>query len=152
MENNSIHPDKPIFEYDYIDDGIYIGTNQCCETHFNEELLSKGVTGDMSLEKKRIDAPFGADYYIWIPIKNHTAPTQEQLLFGVSTLDQLISMGKKVYVHCQFGHGRAPTMVAAYYIKKGKTVDEAIEFIKSKRPSIHIEDVQRKALEEFSKK
>lgn len=146
------HSQIKILEYSYITDGIYIGTNQCCQTHFDENLIrEQGIRADISLEEERIDAPFGVDFYVWIPVKNHTAPTKEQLDFGVATLEKLVSMKKKIYVHCQNGHGRAPTLVAAYLIKKGKTVEEGVGFIKNKRPSIHLEEVQRIALEEFSK-
>ena len=61
-------------------------------------------------------------------------------------------MEKKVYVHCQNGHGRAPTLVAAYFIKQGKQVEDAVNLIKDKRPAIHLEEVQKQALEEFSKR
>jgi len=145
------HPQIKQLEYNYITDGIYIGTNQCCQIHFDEKLKEEGITADISLEEERIDTPFGIEFYIWIPIKNHTAPTQDQLDFGVSTLEKLVSLKKKVYVHCQNGHGRAPTLIAAYLIKKGKGVDEAIEFIKSKRPAIHLEEMQKQALVEWSK-
>jgi protein-tyrosine phosphatase len=147
----SKHPQIKQLEYDYITDGIYIGTNQCCQTHFDEELRKKGIEADISLEENRIDAPFGVKFYVWIPVKDRTAPTKEQLDFGVSTLEKLVTMGKKVYVHCKNGHGRAPTLVAAYLIKKGKTVEEAINLIKDKRPSIHLEEVQKNALFEYSK-
>lgn len=40
-------------DYNYITDGIYIGTNQCCETHFAEKLLKEGVSADISFEEKR---------------------------------------------------------------------------------------------------
>lgn len=139
-------------EYNEIADGIYIGTNQCCQTHFDQKLKQQNITADISLEEDRLDAPFGVDFYIWIPVQNHTAPKQEQLEFGVSVLEKLVSMGKKVYVHCRNGHGRAPTLVAAYLIKKGKSATESEAFIKSKRPTMHLEDVQRQALEDFSKK
>lgn len=145
------HPKIPILEYNYITDGIYIGTNQCCQTHFDEKLRNEGVEADMSLEEGRVDTPFGVQFYTWIPIKNHTAPTQEQLEFGVAALEKLVALKKKMYVHCQNGHGRAPTMVAAYLIKQGKSVAESIEFIKTKRPTIHLEDVQEGALVEFSR-
>lgn len=145
------HPQIKTLEYSYITNGIYIGTNQCCQTHFDEKLKNEGVEADISLEAERVDTPFGVQFYIWIPIKNHTAPTSEQLEFGVATLEKLVAMKKKVYVHCQNGHGRAPTMVAAYLIKKGQNVDEAINFIKEKRSTIHLEEVQRNALVEFSK-
>ena len=141
------------FEYNYIADGIYIGTNQCCQTHFDETLKNKeGITAEISLEKDRIDAPFGIDFYVWIPIENHTAPTEDQLNFWVAVLEKLLEMKRKVYVHCQYGHGRAPTMVAAYYIKQGKSIKEAIELIKKQRPTIHIEEIQKKALEEYKRK
>ena len=115
-------------------------------------MKKEGITADISLEEDRLDAPFGVDFYIWMPVQNHTAPKHEQLEFGVSILEKLVAMGKKVYVHCKNGHGRAPTLVAAYLIKKGKSPVEAETFIESQRHSMHLEDAQRKALEDFSKK
>ncbi len=149
---NIDHPKIKQLEYNYIADGIYIGTNKCCQTHFDEKLKREGIEADISLEEEHVDAPFGVAFYVWIPVKDHIAPTHDQFDFGVSTLEKLVSLKKKIYVHCQNGHGRAPTMVAAYFIKKGKSPDEAIEFIKAKRPSIHLEDTQREALVEFSKR
>ncbi|MEX0877801.1 MAG: dual specificity protein phosphatase family protein [Candidatus Spechtbacterales bacterium] len=143
------HPQIKELEYNEITDGIFIGTNQCCQTHFDEKLKKEGITADISLEENRVDAPFGVDFYVWIPVQNHTAPKSDQLEFGVSVLEKLVSMGKKIYVHCKNGHGRAPTLVAAYLIKKGKNPTDAEDFIKSKRPTIHLEDVQREALNNF---
>ena len=141
------HDGKSALEYSYIDDGIYIGTNLCCQTHFDEELSNKGITEDISLEEDRIDMPYGVEAYTWIPVKDHTPPSPDQLKIGVNALEQLVSMNKKVYVHCKNGHGRAPTLVAAYFMKnKGMTSEEAIDFIKSKRPSIHLQDSQKEAL------
>jgi len=37
-------------DFDYIVDGIYIDTNQCCQTHFDENLVKDGVSADISLE------------------------------------------------------------------------------------------------------
>lgn len=148
----AMHKDSPDFEYNAIADGIFIGTNQCCRTHFDEALTRDGITADISLEENRLDAPFGVDQYLWLPVKNHTAPSPDQLEIGVSMLEKLVAMGKKVYVHCQNGHGRAPTLVAAYLIRKERTAEEAIRLIKSKRPTIHLQDVQVEALRRFSEK
>ncbi|MBI2591356.1 MAG: dual specificity protein phosphatase family protein [Candidatus Brennerbacteria bacterium] len=139
-------------DFNYIADGIYIGTNQCCQTHFDEELKKEGITADISLEEDRLDAPFGVNFYVWMPVKNRAAPKPDQLEFGVLVLERLISMSKKVYVHCKNGHGRAPTLVAAYLVKKGKNPEEAEAFIKLKRPSMHLEEAQREALRNFSVK
>ena len=143
------HPQNKL-DFNYIADDIYIGTNQCCQTHFDEKLKMEGITADISLEEERIDAPFGVEFYVWIPVKNHTAPAPDQLEFGVSVLEKLVAMKKKVYVHCKNGHGRAPTLVAAYLVRNGKKPREAELFIKTKRSSIHLEEVQREALQDFS--
>lgn len=148
----TMHDQIKELEYNYIVDGIYVGTNQCCQMHFDDKLKKEGISADISLEEERIDAPFGVDFYVWIPIKNHAAPKEEQLDFGVATLEKLVSLRKKIYVHCQNGHGRAPTLVAAYLVKQGRTPEKAINFIKSKRPTIHLEEVQKSALDIFLKK
>ena len=138
-------------DYNYIADGIYVGTNMCCQTHFDEQLKKKGIMADISLEEERIDAPFGAYFYAWIPVKNHKAPKQEQLEFGVSTLERLVSMRKKVYLHCKNGHGRSPTFFAAFLIlKRALAVEDAIARIAAKRPEIHIESSQKIFLESLA--
>jgi protein-tyrosine phosphatase len=145
------HAPIKILEYNYISDGIYIGTNKCCKEHFAALLLSQNIEVDISVEGESVDEPFGVNFYVWLPVKNDLAPTQEQLNFGVASLEKFVKMKKKIYVHCQNGHSRAPTLVAAYFIKQGKSVEEALEFIKLKRPSVHMRDVQKLALENFQK-
>ena len=148
---NTDHSKIKEIDYSYITDGIYIGTNQCCQTHFEEKLLKEGITADISLEEERVDAPFGVKFYLWLPVKDQTSPNADQLELGVSTLEKLVAMKKKIYVHCKNGHGRAPTLVAAYLIRKGKNPEEAEAFIKSKRATIHLQDVQRAALRDFNR-
>ncbi len=143
------HSPLKSIDYNHILDGIYIGTNQCCKTHFAEELSKEGIEADISLEEERIDAPFGVTFYLWLPVKDNGALSQDQFNFGVSALEKLMIMKKKVYVHCQYGHGRAPLLVAAYLVSKGKTPKEAFSFIKSQRPVAHLNELQMKALEDF---
>ena len=143
------HPQNQL-EFNYIADGIYIGTNRCCQMDFDAVLVKEEITYDISLEKERIDAPYGVTSYVWIPVEDHQAPTQEQIEFGVFVLEKIVAMGKKVYVHCKNGHGRAPTLVAAYFIKQGNTVDEAIAIIKEKRQTTHLEEVQVQALHQWA--
>lgn len=116
---------------------------------FNRELLTKNVRADISLEEDRVDAPMGVDYFLWLPTKNHQPPTPDKLTLGVQTLDFLISRNIIVYIHCHNGHGRATTLYVAYLIKKGMGVDEAIKYIKDKRPTIHLSSAQLEALKIF---
>lgn len=138
-------------EYSQITSFIYIGTNMCCQSHFDKSLLKKGIIADISLEEKKVDAPLGVSYYLWMPVNDHKAPTQKQLNLGVKVLDWLVKNRIKCYVHCRNGHGRAPTLVAAYLIANGKNTEESISFIKKKRKSIHLDKVQIDALKKFEK-
>lgn len=140
------HGSKTPFEFSEIIPQVFIGTNQCCQSHFSEKLLSLGVTVDISLEEDHVDAPFGVESYLWIPVKDHTPPTQDQLKMGVAFLSTALMADKKVYVHCKNGHGRAPTLVAAYFLSIGKSVDETLDILSKKRPAIHFESTQKEAL------
>lgn len=139
--------------YNQITDNIFIGTNFCCMTHFDEELMSKGIEVDISLEDSRVDSPFGVEGYLWIPVEDNVPPTPYQFEVGTSMIKKSLDDGKKIYIHCRNGHGRAPTMVSAYFIKYEKLEpEEAIEKIRKKRPEIHLDDSQRQALRKFCKK
>lgn len=138
-------------EYSKITPYIFIGTNMCCQTHFDGDLTRKGIEADISLEYEHMDRPWGIKYFLWIPTKNHTAPSIKLLKLGANALKQLVDSKTKTYVHCEHGHGRAPTLVAAYFILTGKTLEEAIDSIRRKRPSIHLEKVQIEALKKFER-
>lgn len=148
----TIRHDSPEgLEFNEIDEHISIGTNMCCQIHFDKMLLQIGIEVDISLELENIDSPHGVKYFVWLPVKDHTAPEQGQLDFGVEAIRKFVEMGKKIYIHCQNGHGRAPTLVAAYYVSQGMAVEAAIEKIREKRPVIHLDDVQVEALNIFAK-
>lgn len=139
-------------EYSKITDYIYIGTNQCClRKHFAKELLREGIEADISLEERRIDAPFGVKYYLWLPVRNHTPPNPLQFKIGVATIDCLIKAKKKIYLHCEKGHGRAPTLAIAYLASQGMKFEEAIKLLKSKRPGVYIHPKQMAALKKFKR-
>lgn len=143
------HSKTKQLEYDYITDGIFLGTNGCCKTHFDEGLAEKGITVDISLEGERVDGAMGVSSYLWLPVLDETAPSQSQLRLGVTVMRKLKKMNEKMYVHCRNGHGRAPTLVAAYLVCRGMNAEEALQFIKEKRPTIHLEGVQIEALKKF---
>ncbi len=140
-----------IFNYSQINDSIFLGTNFCCSGHFSQDLLEKGIRADISLEAERLDQPGGVDYYLWLPTIDHTAPTINALVLGVQMLHVMSQRKIKTYIHCKNGHGRAPTLLAAYFISQGQSVKQAIRTIAKKRPEIHIEPVQVATLEEFKR-
>ena len=137
--------------YNRISEQIYAGNNLCCQTHFEEELLSKGITADISLEEERLDNPHGVDYFFWFPWKEDTAPKRELIDLAMKVLDDIVEQKVKVYIHCKNGHGRTTTFLASYFIYKKKvSADEALDMVFEKRPSGHLNDKQKEFLLEYA--
>lgn len=140
----------PQFEFSKITDNIYLGTNLCClEKSHIQILLDLGVTAEINLEDNHQDSAPDVPIYLSLPTADKTAPSEDQLRAGVNLIDQMVKLNKKIYVHCQYGHGRSPTLIAAYFISQGKSVDQAVQLIKQARPEIHLEEAQSKALQDY---
>lgn len=137
-------------EFTQITDQIFIGSNSCCQVDFKKGLLDKGVRADISLEIERIDKPIGVEFFLWLPTVDNTPSSKDQYLLGIKNIKYFVDNNIKVYVHCKNGHGRAPAMVAAFFISTGLSVEESIAKIKEKRPEIHLEDAQLETLKNLA--
>ena len=138
-------------QWNQITDSIIVGTNLCCTNHASD-LYALNVQADIDLEEadKQTHVPMNVPITLQLPTPDHEAPTPDQLFAGTALLQQLTERGQLAYVHCRLGHGRSPTLVVAYLIRQGMSVDEAIAAVAAKRPEIHIEPAQREALERFA--
>ena len=136
--------------YTKIEKYIYIGTTICCYKHF-DLLLEMGIVADIDLEKEKMDKPSGVTAFLWLPVDDFQAPSQTQLHMGAHFIDELVKHNDKCYVHCNEGNGRAPTLVAAYYILKGMKVGEALNKIKKRRKSANPNKKQVAALQTFAR-
>lgn len=139
--------DHQPFDHSQIDENVFIGTNACCQMHFDSLLLQKGVTCDISLEEEHLDMPHGADIFLWLPTKDMTPPERRKFEVGAVALEEMVRDGYKVFIHCKNGHGRAPTFYIAYLIlKQHLSLDAAFEAVKSHRPTMHLEPSQMEFL------
>ncbi len=149
--------DGHIFDFSKITDQIVLGSDLCkggvCLIHA-EEFKKLGVSVELNLSQEENELPpKDIETYVWLPVVDGYAPSQIQLNIGVGVIHEAVKSGKVVYVHCKNGHARSPSLAAAYLMKfEGKSLLEAEKLICEKRPEVHIEESQRKALEEFSKK
>lgn len=144
-------------DYSKITDSIYVGSDLCqgltCSVH-SAKFKQLGVNAEinMSIERKEFP-PDEVDIYAWIPVVDGYAPSEKQFSIGSSLINSVVEAGDVIFVHCNNGHARSPTMVASYLIRyKKKTLEQATEMIARKRPEIHIESIQVEALMEFAKK
>ena len=69
-----------------------------------------------------------------IPIADLTPPTQEQIEEFIFFVNEAVSSGRKVVVHCDAGIGRTGTMLACYLVNKGFSAMDAIIEVRKKRP------------------
>ncbi len=91
-------------------------------------------------------------YYDQVPPSHHKFQVEYQkvgmidgygnqptaLIAAVCMLDELLGRHRTVLVHCHAGVSRSSTVVATYLThKSGISFDDAIEFVRSKRPRIN---------------
>lgn len=143
--------------YSEITKNIIIGSDLCqgkvCPVHHKEfEELDICHEINLSIERKEIP-PERIDSYTWLPVVDGYSPNQDQFDLGTIIINEAVNKGKRVYVHCKNGHGRSPTLVAAYLIRyKGVSVDDAIMRVAKKRKEIHVEDSQIQELQKFARR
>src|SRR5690606_6095984 len=84
-----------------------------------------------------------------LPTRDRNAQTVDDLQRGVQFIQQEVEAGGKVYIHCRAGVGRGPTMMIAYLMTIGYTVQESLDLIKKVRVFIQPTRAQMKRLYEF---
>ncbi|XP_002160979.1 phosphatidylglycerophosphatase and protein-tyrosine phosphatase 1 [Hydra vulgaris] len=68
-----------------------------------------------------------------------------------SALDFINKSSSSVYVHCKAGRSRSATVVVCYLIKQYKmSSDDAIQFVREKRPHIAFSETHYQRILEFS--
>ncbi|MEQ8674989.1 MAG: dual specificity protein phosphatase family protein [Aggregatilineales bacterium] len=92
--------------------------------------------------------------YLHTPIDDHTAPTVTQASEGAQYINRMKALGKPVYVHCAAGIGRTGTMLHAYYVIEGLSLEDAKVKVREAKQSsqyILLSGVQQTFLEDLSR-
>src|SRR5712692_4970325 len=99
-------------------------------------LRRQGISAVVGLQAERLDEESklrsAGIEYLRVPIKDGHAPELSQIQSMVSWINKQAENGRKVYMHCAAGVGRAPTMAIAYLVSTGLTADQALLRIKEK--------------------
>ncbi len=84
--------------------------------------------------------------YVFIPVRDFSAPTIEHILEFVNFVDRMLEQSNPVVICCGAGIGRTGTMLAAYLVSKCCSPEKALEEVREKR-GIGVESyVQREAI------
>jgi hypothetical protein len=136
----------PMARYSQITRQIYVGAQY--GRWGRRWLQRRGINGVINMRVEYDDAARGLtlEHYCHLPTMDDDAPTLEHLYEGVAFIRRVIADKGKIYIHCAGGIGRAPTMVVAYFVCHGFSVDDAIRLIKQGRPFVNIMPAQMKQL------
>jgi protein-tyrosine phosphatase len=114
-------------------------------------LKELGVTGIVNMRTTPVRKTDPDIRILQLPTPDQHAPTLSDLKKGIAFIKEEVNNGGKVYIHCRAGEGRGPTMVIAYLISTGMTLDDAIKLIKKIRTFINPSRPQIERLKEVEK-
>lgn len=117
-------------------------------------LTQRGINAvvNMRIEFDDEEAGIAPDQYLHLPTIDNTPPTIDHLEQGVEFIGQVIEEGGQVYIHCEAGVGRAPTMAAAYLVRQGMTPQAAWDLLRDRRPFIRPTLTQIERINQFAEK
>lgn len=97
-----------------------------------ERLLQAGIQLFVDLTEAGEAQPYedqlgGQAHHLRIPIADFSVPEPEKMVAILSILDDALSRGWRVYVHCLAGLGRTGTVIGCYLARHGFQGAEALE-------------------------
>lgn len=110
------------------------------------ECVAGGWVGvlDLAAEFDEVRALRVLPGYRSMPVLDATAPSEDQLRSAIAWITNAVTSGP-IYVHCALGHGRSACVVIAYLlsIREVITVEEGEQRLRSLRPGVNLNSVQR---------
>jgi dual specificity MAP kinase phosphatase len=117
-----------------------------------QRLWRLGIRASVNLRVEFDDVIAGVAFpeHLRLPTVDNEAPTLEHLAAGVAFIERVVAAGGRVYVHCQSGVGRAPTLAVAYLVSTGCELAEALSCMQRVRPFVALTPPQQVQLARFA--
>eukprot|EP01126_Amoeba_proteus_P024614 TRINITY_DN2474_c0_g1_i8.p1 TRINITY_DN2474_c0_g1~~TRINITY_DN2474_c0_g1_i8.p1 ORF type:complete len:193 (+),score=44.30 TRINITY_DN2474_c0_g1_i8:78-581(+) len=115
----------------------------------SEAVVSTQSTGVATPVTKEVWEAHGIEA-LHIPTPDFCPPSLSDLREGVEFMERIVNSGKIVYVHCKAGRGRSVVVTICYLAhKKGFSVDQACELLRSRRPQVNMGQAQIQACRDY---
>jgi len=129
--------DKPT-NFSWVVEGKLAGCGLPVSQDEFEWVIDQGIKSVVTVREVPLPSDWfnGSDIdYLHLVVEDFGAPSMEELIQAVDFIDQQISSGRPVMVHCAAGKGRTGAVLGAYLVKKQNlTAEQAIEKLRSMRP------------------
>ncbi|MCM2257857.1 MAG: dual specificity protein phosphatase family protein [Vicinamibacteria bacterium] len=124
--------------FDRITETLYLGSRIASLDDYHR-LRAHGVRACVDMKQEGAD-PWAFETFLWLPTVDHTPPTRVHLHMAISFLRHCEREKVPAYVHCMAGVGRSAAAALAYLLAgshREQGADEAILFMRTKRPQVH---------------
>jgi hypothetical protein len=129
--------------YDLIEDHLYLG-----------EAVSRPPPGTGAVVNLcGVEDPYTVETRLWRPVlEEGTQPTMEWLREVVDFIEQQRRGGRTVYVHCMAGVNRSAAAMTAYLMREhGWSREDALSFVRSRRPQVQPDPGLIRLLDEWER-
>jgi len=149
--------------YDRIDENVILGalpfpklTQELVTKENVKAVVSMNEDYELMLANNRESwKAVGVDFLQLSTTDIFETPCQQKLVDGVKFIERFLPENgaepkSTVYVHCKAGRTRSATLVGCYLMmRNGWSPEQAVEYMKSKRPHILLHTAQWNAMRKF---
>lgn len=104
---------------------------------------------DLRFERESGTDPDNGFLNYHVPALEYLPLSNEEIYKGLAIIQNEVRRGRKIFVHCREGVGRAAMLVLIYLCKEGLSFDEAEVLLRRKRPIVNLNEEQRQAALDF---
>jgi protein-tyrosine phosphatase len=131
--------------FDWIVDGVALGTDNVSASTLQRNRINAVVSVGAKLKNNGLKLE-----KIYLEVKDGEPPSEEQAFEAVKWIDERVSKGGKVFIHCHAGMGRSVTLLICYLLQKGYRLEDAVSLVRRRHAQSSPTSKQLAFIKQFS--